>query len=203
MRCTGAPHRGHGRSNRPWTAMPSLNAVTLSRERVATLRPKPLDPASQRVHRRAMQAFDPLLIEMARQLQGRELRRVQDLVGIRIADSAEQPGIRQRPFQRVVLHSQPRSERRRTAGERVDASGIEIVQAVEAAHERQRGAPPGARLCQDQRAGRELESCESLARDARPASASSGTAPQSSSETPRRRHRRMPRRSVCQSDPGR
>ena len=105
---------------------------------------------------------------MPRQLQRRELRRVQDLVRIRIADSAEQPGIRQRPFQGVVLHPQPRRERRRTARERVDASGIEIVQAVEAAHERQRRAPPGARLRQDQRAGRELERRKSLARDARP-----------------------------------
>src|SRR5207253_11418469 len=30
MRCTGDPHTGHGFLNRPWTAIPSRNAVTFS-----------------------------------------------------------------------------------------------------------------------------------------------------------------------------
>ena len=94
---------------------------------------------------------------------------MQDLIRVGIADSAEQPRVRQRPFQRVALEPQPGRECRQPTRERVDAAGIEIVQAVDAAHESQRRAPPGSRLGEDQRAGRELEGRESLARGAGPA----------------------------------
>jgi hypothetical protein len=58
------------------------------------------------------------------------LRRVQDFVGIRVADAAEEVGIGESALERVVFAGEHRAECVEIAGEDIDASGVKGMQAV-------------------------------------------------------------------------
>nr|WP_293417094.1 hypothetical protein [Piscinibacter sp.] len=107
--------------------------------------------------RRREQARRGVGVERARQRDGRQPRAVQDLVGVRIADAAEQPRIRQRALERVVLGLQPRQEGGRLGAHHVDAAGVLRGQRVAPGEQVQRGAAFRACFGEHQRAGIELE----------------------------------------------
>ena len=88
----------------------------------------------------------------------RELRAVQDLVRIRVADAGEEARIGQRAFQRMVLAKQDVDANVFEIGvEDLDAPGIHRVERRLALNEMQRGAPLGAGLGESERAAVELE----------------------------------------------
>jgi len=49
---------------------------------------------------------------------------MQNLIRVGIANSTDYPGIRKRPFQRVILGSQRLSEAFQIAAENIDAAGV-------------------------------------------------------------------------------
>src|SRR5687767_12718691 len=53
------------------------------------------------------------------------MRAMQDLVGVRVADAAEEMGIGERALEGVVLAPKAISERRRRCGERLEAARIQ------------------------------------------------------------------------------
>ena len=82
---------------------------------------------------------------------------MQDFVRIGIADAAEQVGVSQRTFQRMVFESEPRCERGRVCLHHVDAARIERGRGIRAANKVQRGTATGAGLGERERAALELE----------------------------------------------
>src|SRR2546430_13533659 len=91
---------------------------------------------------------------LLREQGGRQLRAVEDLVRIRVADSREQARIGQRALQRVVLATQRGLEFVERARERLDPAALELV---ERSGEMDRGALLRRRLREHQRAGRSEE----------------------------------------------
>src|SRR5439155_24820853 len=84
----------------------------------------------------------------------RELRAMEDLVRVRVADSREQPRVGERALQRVVLAPQRGLELAERAVERLDPSATELV---ERPCQMDRGAFLGRDLGQQQGAGGKVE----------------------------------------------
>src|SRR5206468_6009209 len=82
---------------------------------------------------------------------------VQDLVGVGVADAAQQPWIGQRALERVVLVLERGPERRGVGGEHVDPARIVLAQRPLALHEVDRRPALGAGLGQHERSALELE----------------------------------------------
>ena len=82
----------------------------------------------------------------------RQLRAMQDLVRVRVADAAEDARVGQRALQRVVLGAQARGERRDVGAERLRGRPCRTARAPRAADQVQRRAPLGARFGQRERA---------------------------------------------------
>ena len=95
--------------NRPCTAIPSRNAVTFSGNSPA-FSAQPFHPLRQHLAHGSVKLIDRLVRQSRCQLQRRQPRPVEDLIGIRIPDAAEQPRVRERPLERVVLGSQSLGE---------------------------------------------------------------------------------------------
>ncbi len=72
---------------------------------------KPSDPELQRLPGRGKQSFPFVGRELVGERDRRELRRVQDLVGIGVADAAEQARIGQGALQRMIFSRQHRAKR--------------------------------------------------------------------------------------------
>ena len=85
---------------------------------------------------------------------------MQDLVGVRIADPAEQAGVGQCTLQRVVLAGEPLAERRELGRHHIDAARVHRVQCFAACEQMQRRATLSAGLGEQQRPAIELESRE-------------------------------------------
>ena len=110
MRCTGVPQRGQGWPKRPCTAIPSWNAVTFSGNASPASARSARRPLRERVERAPSE--DRLIsvgCELAGQLERRQLRAMKNLVGVRVADAAEEMRIGQRALQRVALLLQRRA----------------------------------------------------------------------------------------------
>ena len=114
MRCTGAPHTGHGWPKRPCTAISGRNAVTFAGNAPpASSRSRAVHSPEHVARRRRTAASTSSSSSLLRQRERRQLRAMQDLVGVRVADAAEQMRIGQRALERVILAAQARRERRR------------------------------------------------------------------------------------------
>ena len=85
---------------------------------------------------------------------------MQDFVGIRIADAAEQMRIGQRALDGVILVREPRGEGVAIEREDVDAAGIERCERGAAMQHVQRGAPLRSRFGEGKRPARKLEQRE-------------------------------------------
>ena len=84
-------------------------------ELLAGVPAQPLRPVEKRLLRRVVKAGDLRVGEPRRERDGGELRRVEDLVGVRVSDAGEERRIRQGAFQRVVLAPQARGRRPRAS----------------------------------------------------------------------------------------
>ena len=171
MRCTGVPqhgarlavlavHRHLGAERRHLLG----KAVAAPRARSRSVHSR-----EHRARRRRTAARSPRRRELLRQRHRREPRAVQDLVGVGVADAAEEPRIGQRALERVVLARERRARTRRAwrraARARRDRAR---ASAARAAHHVQRRALLRCRLGEQQRARREIERGEpDLARDLR------------------------------------
>ena len=82
---------------------------------------------------------------------------MQDLVGVGVADAAQQPWIGQRALERVVLVLERGPERRGVGGEHVDPARIVLAQRPFTLHEVDRRPALGAGLGQHERSALELE----------------------------------------------
>ena len=88
---------------------------------------------------------------------GREPGAVQDLVGVRVPDPGEEPGVGERALERVALARQRRAEGGEIGVERLEPAAIERGERGGAADEVERRAPLRARLGEHERALREVE----------------------------------------------
>jgi hypothetical protein len=127
------------------------------RKPAARLRADAVDPVQQGRARGVEEPRGLRLGELARLLHGRELRAVQDLVRIRVADAAQDPRVCHRALERVVLTGQRRAERGEVRVEHLEAARIVLLQAGFAARQIERGPALGAGLGQDQGPRREIE----------------------------------------------
>ena len=89
---------------------------------------------------------------------------MQDFVRIGVADAGEQPRAGQRALERVVLGREARSELRRCAGQRLEATGVECRERCLALDNMQRRAALAAGLRQDDRTVIEIEHRQRAAR---------------------------------------
>ena len=105
----------------PCTAISGRNAVTFSGKPSPTSAREPLGPlrAGSTASRRTA-ARSAVASSARRQRHGRESRAVQDLVGVGVADAAEQARIGERALQRVILAARaaPRTRRGRRRARR-------------------------------------------------------------------------------------
>ena len=85
---------------------------------------------------------------------------MQDLVGVRVADAAEDPRVGQRALERVVLPGERVAECRQVRVKDLEAARVVLAQTGFATDEMQRGPPFRARLGQDHRPRREVEAGE-------------------------------------------
>jgi len=131
------------------------------REPVAGLRLQARRPLSEHLARRVEQARGLGVAERPRQLDGRQARGVQNLVGIGVSDSAEHPRIGQHALQRVIAGAQRGRERVDRQREHVRSPGVHPVDCGPAADDVQRRLLPRSGLRKQQRALRKIERCES------------------------------------------
>ncbi len=124
----GAPQTGQGWPNRPCTAISGRKAVTFSGK-----------PSAVCSRSRSIHSLSTLCValhsrlacsarEFLRHQQGRELCTVQDFVGIRVADAAEEMRIGERPLESVVFAAERVLECFVAGGEDLEAAGILLCQ---------------------------------------------------------------------------
>ncbi len=99
--------------------------------------------------------------ELVRQGNGRELRGVQYLVGIGVANPAQDARIGEGAFESAVFHGESGTKCFRVAGENVDAAGIDGWQ-IFIAEDMQRRTTFGACLCENEGSVGEIEGCKIL-----------------------------------------
>ena len=162
MRCTGAPQTGHG-----WLVAAVHRHLRVERgDLLGTAAGLGLG-ASRSIHssssvagRRVAAARSPRRSSERVSVTGESLRAVQDLVGVRVADAAEQARIGQRALQRVVLARAARAanvvEARRSA--RRCRPGRVRASAASPCDDVQRRAPLAAGFGERERAGRRTRS---------------------------------------------
>jgi hypothetical protein len=116
-----------------------------------------------------VQPVELFRLEGLRQGERRQPRGVQDLIGIGVADPAQNVGVRERALERVVLAAQRVAKRAGGGGEGLEPARVQRRERGFTAHEMQRRAARGARFGEDQGAAREVEGRESHpARDRSP-----------------------------------
>src|SRR5918994_5424383 len=94
---------------------------------------------------------------------------MQDLIRVRIADAAEQVGIRQRALQRMVLPRERFSKLGKRCGHHVETAGIALREGIATRDDVERCLPLRASLGEDQRGMLEVDREQPyLARNARP-----------------------------------
>jgi len=85
-------------------------------------------PLAQRGAGRGEQPLDLFVAQLRGHRDRRQLRPVQDLVRVRVADAGEEPRIGQGALQRMVLPLQPFAERADIGAEDLDAARIESLE---------------------------------------------------------------------------
>src|SRR6266850_2868096 len=100
----------------------------LLRKRPLQLPSQLINPDDQRRARRVVQPRDLVGTQRLRQLQRGETCRVKNLVGVSVADAAEQMRIGERPLQRVILTPERGAELIQRRFERLDAAWIMAVE---------------------------------------------------------------------------
>ena len=133
------------------------NAVTFSGKLVRRFCRQPVDPHREDLARRVIQARDLAVGQCRRQLHWRQPGGVEDLVGIRVADSAEDVGVGQRSLQRVILLSQSRGEGWLVGGQHLEALRIVRRERRFTADDMNRGLTFGSSFGQQQGPVREIE----------------------------------------------
>src|SRR5579871_5285737 len=121
-----------------------------------------VDPAPQSLPRRIEQPLPLLVSKFVRLRYGGKLRRVQDFIGIGVADAVDHPRIGQRPLEGVVLRRQCCSKCRKVRREHVNTARIELAEIRFAAYDVQRGAMLASGLGQHQRSIGKIERREIL-----------------------------------------
>ena len=91
-----------------------------------------------------MEPLHFLVREGPRELEGRQAGGVENLVGVGVADAAEEPWIREAPLQGVVLARQRFAKHLNRGLERLDAAAVERSYRIPTAHELHRSPFPGA-----------------------------------------------------------
>src|SRR5205814_10347704 len=129
-------------------------------ERVAALPAQPLGPERERLARGIAKPLGLLRGHPGRAPEGREPGAVQDLVGVRVPDSAEEPWIGERALERVVLAAERLPELRRISLQHFEAARIERPQSGLALDDMQRRAFSRAGLGEDERPRGKLEARE-------------------------------------------
>ena len=107
-------------------------------EVVAVVGAQPGDPVGKRRAGRLVQARDLFRRELVGHGERRQARAVQDLVGIGVADAAEQARVGERALERVVLAGERAAERREVDREHLEAARVVRRERVFAPHEVQR-----------------------------------------------------------------
>src|SRR5712692_6895045 len=87
--------------------------------------PQALGPFDQRRARRVVKPLDFLRSQLLRHRDRRELRAMENLVGIRIADTTENMRVGERTLQRMISRAQRIDEGGEARIERFDTSGIQ------------------------------------------------------------------------------
>src|SRR5712692_1797214 len=87
--------------------------------------PQTLGPFEQRRARRVVKPLDFLRSQLLRHCDRRELRAMENLVGIRIADTTENMRVGKRSLQRVISRAQRGGECGEARLERFDTAGIQ------------------------------------------------------------------------------
>jgi len=82
---------------------------------------------------------------------------VEDLIGIGVSDPAEDPGIGQRPLQRVVSPREGRAKGRERRFQHLEPTRVEATERGLASGDGKRRASLRAGFCQEERAGRKIE----------------------------------------------
>ena len=138
------------------------------REAGAGLGAQAIQPVAERHLSGVVETRDLGLVELRRERDRRQACAVEDLVGVSVADAAEEPRVGERALQRVVLGEERGAEGGEVGCQHLDAARVERAQPVLAGDDVQRGALARARFGHEQRAGRELERGEpDFARDGR------------------------------------
>ena len=146
MRWMGEPQRGHAWPKRPCTAISGRNAVTpsgnffLASDERRSIQSFSVD----RVSREETLPF--FGFKFVRERNGRELRRMKNLVGVGIAHAADDARIGEGALEGAVLGSERGAKPIQMRGENFDAAGIDVADGLLAAQNVQRGAALGARL---------------------------------------------------------
>ena len=84
-----------------------------------------VDPQFERMPGRSEQPFPLVRQQLVCERDGGQLRRVQDLIGIRIADATQQTRIGKGSLECVVFSRECGAKRIEIAGEDVDPSGVD------------------------------------------------------------------------------
>src|ERR1700721_3744438 len=124
----------------------------LLRKTSLRLRTKSLDPERKRLARRLVKPFPLLRLELVRKRNRREPGRMQNLIGISIADPAQHARIGERPLERAILRSKRGAEGFKIARKHIDPSRIDRIQPVFSAKDMQRRTPLASRFGKHQRA---------------------------------------------------
>ena len=94
-------------------------------KRLQRLHPKPLDPELQSLPGRIKESLPLFGLELIRQSNGRQLRSVQNFVGISVADPAQQTRISQRPLQRMIFRREHGAKRINIRGEHINSARVQ------------------------------------------------------------------------------
>src|SRR5690606_878229 len=129
----------------------------LLREAALVLVAQALRPFDEGRARRIEETLPCAIVEHSRLHQRRQPRAMQDLIGVRIADAAQDRGIGQRAFERVVarLHAFPKYLE--IVIEHFQSAALELMERTLPLYDVQRRAPLRPRFRQGEHAVRELE----------------------------------------------
>ena len=100
----------------------------LFRKRFLRLSTESSYPKLQSLPRCSEQSLPLFRLELARQRDGGELCGMKNLVRVGIPDTAEETGISEGPFQRVIFRSQDGSKGIQIAGKNVNSSSVKSTQ---------------------------------------------------------------------------
>src|SRR6185503_1455294 len=91
-----------------------------------------IDPVGKRRAARVEEPRDLLVREMDGELHGRQLRAVEDLVGVGVADAAQDARIGEGALERMTLARERGAERWEVGVEHLEPAAIELAQGVSA-----------------------------------------------------------------------